>query len=183
MKGISHRPRIARTAYVHPSAVLIGRVVVGSGVFIGPHAVIRADEPGPDGRVQPIVVGDGANVQDGVVIHALGGTGVRIGPRASISHAAVVHGPCKIGSGCFIGFNAVVFNAVLGDGVIVMHLALVEGVRVPAGHMVPPATVLCSKEAVRGLRRATPEAVGFARRVWRTNIGLAKRALERGQRK
>ena len=71
-------PTIASTAFVHPTATLIGRVSVNGRAFVGPHAVLRADEPGADGTVQPIVVGEEANVQDCVVVHALGGTEVKI---------------------------------------------------------------------------------------------------------
>ena len=48
-------PRIAPTAFVHPTATVLGNVSVEARAFIGPYAVLRADEPGPDGSVQPIV--------------------------------------------------------------------------------------------------------------------------------
>ena len=98
----------------------MGKVIIKSRVFVGPFAVIRADEPGPDGTVQPIVIGEDSNVQDRAVIHALGGTGVSIGPCSSIAHGAIVHGPCDIGRRCFVGFNSVIFRATLGDGALVM---------------------------------------------------------------
>lgn len=109
-------PVVSETAFVRETATLVGNVVVEGNVFIGPNAVLRPDESGSDGTVQPIVVCEGANVQDCVVIHALGGTGVRIGPGSSIAHAAIIHGPRKIGEGCFVGFNSAVFRATLGDG-------------------------------------------------------------------
>jgi len=172
-------PTIAPTAFVHPTATLIGRVVVGDGVFVGPQAVLRADEPGVDGVVWPVVVGEQANVQDGAVVHALAGTGVTIGPRASVAHGAVVHGPCRIGADCFIGFNSVVFNATLGDGVIVMHQALVEGAEIPSGLYVPSMTAVRNEEEVGRLTRVTQEMVAFAEKVSRTNILFAKAALHR----
>ena len=64
--SLGHYPDIARTACVHPTAVLVGRVIVEEGVLIGPQAVVRADEPGPDGTVKPILIGREANIQDGV---------------------------------------------------------------------------------------------------------------------
>ena len=136
-------PRVAPTAYVHPTATLIGRVNIKGKVFVGPHAVLRADEPGPYEMVEPIVVGEGANIQDGVVVHALGGTGVRIGPGTSVAHSAVIHGPCEVGSDCFVGFGSVVFNATLGDGVVVMHRALIEGVTIPSARHVPSGAAVC----------------------------------------
>jgi carbonic anhydrase/acetyltransferase-like protein (isoleucine patch superfamily) len=101
-------PQVEATAYVHPTAVVIGNVPIGPGVSVGPHAVLRADEPDPNGTVAPIIIGSEANIQDGVVLHALGGTGVDIGPGTSVAHGAFIHGPCETGSGCIIGFNSVV---------------------------------------------------------------------------
>ena len=167
-------PWVAETAYVHPTATLIGNVVVEGKVFIGPNAVIRADEPADDGTVAPIIVGEEANVQDGVVIHALGGTSVRIGRRSSIAHAAVIHGPCEIGADCFVGFNSVVYMATLGDGVIVMHQSLVEGVTIPAGLHVPSMTGVRGDEDLSKLAPATPDVVAFAKKVCQTNVFLAK---------
>ena len=172
-------PKIALTAFVHPTATLMGRVSIEDRAFVGPHAVLRADEPGPDGTVQPIIVGEEANVQDCVVVHALGGTGVKIGPRSSVSHAAVIHGPCQIGADCFIGFNSVVFKAVLGDGVVVMHHAVVEGVTIPPGLLVPSMTAVRCEQDVQRLARTPPDVVAFARKVSQTNTSLAKAALNR----
>ncbi len=66
-------PKVAPSACVHPNAVLIGNVEVHGKVFLGPQAVIRADEPDAGGAVAPIIVGEGSNVQDCAVIHALAG--------------------------------------------------------------------------------------------------------------
>jgi len=172
-------PAIAPTAvFVHHTATLIGNVSIEGGCFIGPHAVLRADEPGPDGTVEPIIVGEGTNVQDCVVIHALGGTAVKIGPRSSIAHAAIIHGPCEIGADCFVGFGAVVFKATLGNGVIVMHRALVEDTAIPSGLCVPSMTVVNSQQHVCNLAPATPEMVSFSKEVVQTNKFLAEAGLK-----
>lgn len=177
--SFGHCPEVAHTAYVHPTAVLIGHVIVAEGVLIGPQAVVRADEPGPKGTIEPIVIGRQANIQDGAIIHALGGTGVAIGPRTSIAHGAVVHGPCKIGMNCFVGFNSVVFRSTLDDGVIVMHQSLVEGVVVSGGLLVPSSTSVRDHEDVVCLSQALPEVIAFVRKVADTNALLAKDALLR----
>ncbi|MHB8974256.1 MAG: LbetaH domain-containing protein [Pirellulaceae bacterium] len=174
-----HRPEVAPTAYVHPAATVIGRVRVGDHAFVGPHAVIRADEAGPDGTIEPIDIGECANVQDCAVIHALGGTGVTIGQGTSIAHAAVIHGPCKIGGGCFIGFNSVVFRATLRDGVVVMHQALVEGVVVPEGLLVPSMTAVHCEADVRRLMCVTADVVAFVARVSHANVCLTQAAVKR----
>ncbi|HYW81459.1 MAG TPA: hypothetical protein VE890_17875, partial [Thermoguttaceae bacterium] len=172
-------PRVSPTAFVHPTATVIGRVIIEDGVYVGPQAVLRADEPGEDGLVWPVIVAEQANVQDGAIVHALGGTGVTIGLRSSIAHAAVIHGPCEIGDDCFVGFNSVVFDATLGDGVVVMHHALVEGVDVPDGLHVPSMTAVCDEHEVRRLSPRTPEMIAFAAKVAQTNIRFAKDGLRR----
>jgi carbonic anhydrase/acetyltransferase-like protein (isoleucine patch superfamily) len=171
------RPRIDATAYVHPSAVLIGNVRIGPKVHVGPCAIIRADEPAPNGTVELIDIGAEVSVQDGVVLHALAGTRVTIGPRTSLAHGAVVHGPCTVGRGCFIGFNSVAFCCTLGDDVVVMHGALIEGV--PHGLCVPSMATVCRQRDVSRLRLASPEALAFVARVCVTNIGLAQAALSK----
>ncbi|HLA85950.1 MAG TPA: hypothetical protein VJL29_14255 [Thermoguttaceae bacterium] len=168
-----HFPEIAPTARIHSTAVVIGRVRIGRRVFIGPHAVIRADETSTEGTVEPIVIGEKSNVQDCAVIHALGGTGVTIGPRTSIAHAAVIHGPCKIGARCFVGFHSVVFHASLGDGVVVMHQALVEGAAIGEGLYVPSTTAVRCIEDVSQLGPTTPEVVAFTEKVITANLLLA----------
>lgn len=173
------RPKIAATAYVHQTAVLIGNVEIGERVYIGPNAVIRADEPGPDGTVGAIILREESNIQDGVVIHALGGTGVEIGPRSSLAHTAVVHGPCRIGADTFVGFGSVIFNASLADSVIVMHRALVEDVTVHGGLFVPPMATVRSDEALERLDPAPPDMEAFALKVQQTNVFLAEAALKR----
>lgn len=178
---VGHYPEVAPTAYVHPTAVLIGHVIVEQGVFIGPQAVVRADEPGPDGTIEPIVIARQANIQDGVIVHALGGAGVTIGSCTSIAHGAVVHGPCEIGENCFVGFLSVIFRARLQDDVIVLHRALVENVEITRGKLVPSAGLVQSEFDVRNLAHAPAEIAAFSQNVSRTNVWLAQSGLRRHQ--
>jgi len=173
--GEDEHPEVEEDAWIHPSAALVGNVRVGAGAYVGPHASLRADERGPEGDIAPIVVEPEANVQDGVVLHALGGTSVVISKGASVAHGAVVHGPCRVGPGCFVGFNSVVYDAELGDHVVIMHGALVEGTSIPDGLYVPSMTAVRCEEDVRALEKASESALGFADSVCRTNIGLAER--------
>jgi carbonic anhydrase/acetyltransferase-like protein (isoleucine patch superfamily) len=167
-------PEVDATAYVDPSAQVIGRVRIGPRVFIGPCAVIRADEADASGRVQPIEIGAECNVQDGVIIHALGGTRVTIGSRTSLAHGCIIHGPCSVGEGCFIGFRAVVFDADLGDGVFVGTGAVVEAVTLASGALVPSAVSILSPEGVAGLAKTGPTEQAFMERVIAANLGLVE---------
>jgi len=97
-------PEIDNTAYTDPSATVIGNIKIGKNVFVGPQAVLRADEPD-----SLIIIEDNCNIQDKVVIHAMKDTPVLIESNTSLAHGCIIHGPCKIGRNCFIGFGSVVF--------------------------------------------------------------------------
>jgi len=170
-------PKISRSTYVHETALVLGNVRIGKRAFIGPYAVIRADEPGPDGSVQPVVLADGVNVQDGAIIHSLGGSPVTIGKGTSISHGSLVHGPAEVGAHCFIGFKSVVCKSVLGDFIVVMHQALVENVSLPRRASVPAHACLTRQEDAAGLARVTPALAAFSRKVSTMNQWLAQANL------
>ncbi|TVZ02132.1 phenylacetic acid degradation protein PaaY [Trebonia kvetii] len=95
-------PVVDPTAFVHPTAVLIGDVVIGAGCYIGPGASLRGDM----GR---ITVAAGANVQDGCVLHCFPGRETSVGPSGHIGHRATLHG-CQIGHGALIGIGATVMD-------------------------------------------------------------------------
>lgn len=67
-------PEVHPTAYIDAAAQIIGAVHIGAGVFVGPGVVVRADETDAQGKVTSIVIGPECNIQDGVIIHAFGGT-------------------------------------------------------------------------------------------------------------
>ncbi|MFO8113724.1 MAG: DapH/DapD/GlmU-related protein, partial [Desulfosalsimonadaceae bacterium] len=156
------------------SAVVIGNVHIGQKVFVGPNAVIRADEPCSEGKVEAIVIEAEANIQDGVIIHALGGSPVRIGKGSSLAHGSVVHGPCEVGENCFIGFKSVVFKATLGKGVVIQHQSLVEGVSIADGRHVPSMTAVLTEADSQRLHPVSAELAAFADKVRRTNVLLAE---------
>jgi carbonic anhydrase/acetyltransferase-like protein (isoleucine patch superfamily) len=124
-------PEIDHTAFVDPSVQVIGNVWIGHRVYVGPNAVIRADEADLTGQVRPVVIEAQCNVQDGAIIHAMGGTSVTVGPGTCMAHGCMVHGPCVIGEGCFLGFRCVVFRATIEDAVWVGIGAIVLGVSIP----------------------------------------------------
>lgn len=135
-------PEIHPLALIDPSAQIIGRVILKENVFVGPLAVIRADERGPDGTVSPITIEKEVNVQDGVIIHTASGTEVILGAKTTVAHGATVHGPCKIGVGCFLAMRSVLYHVDLEDhvwvgmGAQVMRTALSSHTYVPAGSVI-----------------------------------------------
>ena len=156
-------PDIDLTAYVHPLAAVIGNVHLGLKVMVAPAASVRGDEG------QPIWIGDYANVQDCVVIHALETHvegmlvretvveedgkfyGVYIGDRVSLAHQCQVHGPAKIGSDTFIGMQAMVFKAAIGSNCVIEPKSLVMGVTIPDGRYVPAGSTITHQEAADNL--------------------------------
>jgi len=167
-------PKVHETAFVDPTAILCGKVIVEENVFIGPYAVIRADEVNDEGGMEPIVIGAGSNIQDGVVIHCKAGGGVFIGRNTSIAHRSIVHGPCTVGDNVFIGFNSVMFNCLIGSNSVVRHNSVVEGCEVPAGFYIPSTTDVHSDEDLSRIGRVTPDQQGFSESVTQANLELVK---------
>ncbi len=169
-----HVPVVAESAFVDPTAILCGKIVVGENVFIGPYAVIRADEVDAAGDMEPVVIGANSNIQDGVVIHCKAGGGVVIGESTSIAHRSIVHGPCRVGDGVFIGFNSVLFNCSVGDGSVIRHNSVVEGCAVPPGFYIPSTSNIHSDAELAKIERVTPDAADFSESVTQANLELVR---------
>ncbi|WP_114416910.1 phenylacetic acid degradation protein PaaY [Marinospirillum perlucidum] len=113
------RPVIHPTAYVHPTAVLIGDVHIGPRCYVGPAVSLRGDF----GR---IVIKEGANVQDTCVMHAFPGMDAIVEKDGHIGHGAILHG-CVIEEDALVGMNAVVMDgARIGPRSIVAATAFVK---------------------------------------------------------
>lgn len=169
-----HVPVVHETAFVDPTAILCGKVVVNENVFIGPYAVIRADEVDEHGEMEAIVIGADSNIQDGVVIHCKAGGGVNIGRGSSIAHRSIVHGPCTVGDNVFIGFNSVLFNCVVGSHSVIRHNSVVEGCEVPAGFYIPSTSNIHSDAELAKIERVSADQAGFSESVAQANQELVK---------
>ncbi|WAH56166.1 phenylacetic acid degradation protein PaaY [Pseudomonas silvicola] len=112
-------PVVDPTAYVHPTAVLIGDVIIGAHCYVGPLASLRGDF----GR---IILEEGANVQDTCVMHGFPDSDTVVERNGHIGHGAVLHG-CRIGADALVGMNAVVMdNARIGARSLVGATAFVK---------------------------------------------------------
>lgn len=134
-------PVVHPSAYVHPTAILVGDVIVGSGCYVGPAAVLRGDF----GR---IVLEQGANLQDTCVMHGFPGADTVVEQDGHIGHGAVLHS-CRVQRNAMVGINAVVMDhAIVGEESIVAALAFVK-----AGMVIPPRSLAAGVPArvVRGL--------------------------------
>ena len=147
------------SAYIHPNAVVIGDVTMGSRVSVWPTAVIRADSA-------PITIGADTNVQDGAVLHVDAGLPLTIGSRVSIGHRAVLHG-ATVEDDCLIAIGAILLNGVVvGAGSLVGAGAVCrEGMRIP------PRSVVLGVPA-RVAREATSEITDRIRRTMESYLSL-----------
>ena len=122
-------PRIATTAYIAPSADVIGDVEIGESSSVWFQCVLRGD-------IEPIRIGANSNIQDGTVVHTRKGAPVVVGDWVTVGHRVVLHG-CTVENHCLIGMGAVVLNHVhVGEGSIVAAGAVVAEKTV-----IPPRTL------------------------------------------
>jgi phenylacetic acid degradation protein len=137
-------PVVDPTAYVHPTAVLIGDVVVGPRCYVRPCASLRGD-------FGPIVMEEGANLQDHCTMHGFPGDVTRVGVNGHVGHGAILHG-CTVGANALVGMNAVVMDeAVVGERAFIAASSFV-----PAGMRIPDATLAAGIPAK--VRRALTDA-------------------------
>jgi len=165
-------PKIDPAAFVDPSAQILGNVHIGPDVYVGPLSVIRADEPGPDGKVHPVIIEGGSYVQDGVIIHAREGTEVRIGSGTNLAHGVIIHGPCVIGEGCFLALRVTVYNSTLEEAVWVGVGAIIMRATIPSRMMIPAGSVIHSKYDVRNYRLTNEKEIEYQRNVFRASAAL-----------
>ena len=128
-------PVVKPSSFVHPQASVIGDVIIGENVYIGPGAAIRGDW----GR---IIIEDGCNVQENCVIHMFPGTTVYLKRGAHIGHGAIIHGG-TIGENSLVGMNAVVMDDVeIGKESIIGALCFV-----PSKMQIPPRSLVVGNPA------------------------------------
>lgn len=128
-----HLPRIAESAYIDPTALVIGQVEIGADASLWPNVVARGD-------IQSIKIGENTNIQDGSILHvshdsqfAPGGFPLSIGSGVTVGHMVALHG-CVIEDICLIGMGSMVMDgarveagAMLGAGSLVAPGKIIEG--------------------------------------------------------
>ena len=157
-------PVVDPTAYVHPTAVLIGDVIVGPRCYVGPAACLRGDF----GR---ITLREGVNVQDTCVIHGFPETDTIIEADGHIGHGAVIHG-AHIGRNAMVGVNAVIMDrSEIGESAVIGAMAFVA-----EGTVIPPRSLALGIPA-RVKRQLTDEEIAWKRTGTRQYQELAVRSL------
>lgn len=156
------RPVVSPKAYVHPTAVLIGDVIIEDGVYIGPFASLRADF----GRIH---IQKNANVQDSCVIHGFPNSVTLVEEYGHIGHAAILHG-CVIRKNVLVGMNSVILDfAEIGENTIIGANSLVKTKdNIPANVLVmgSPAKVAraLSEKEIEWKSKGTQEYIALTAR-------------------
>ena len=163
------RPRIDSTAFVHPEATVMGDVAIGAGCYIGPGARLRGDW----GR---IVIGDGSNVQEDVVIHVRVNDGAYLGEASHVSHSAVIHN-CRLDRHVFVGIGAIILDrAEIGaECVIAAGAVVLTGTKAPPGKLLIGVPAKVVGDVSEELRRECREGT----RLYQTIPDWYRRALKR----
>lgn len=138
-------PKVAASAYIDPSAQVIGNVFVGERASVWMNATIRGD-------VASIYIGEDSNVQDNCVLHGeLDKHEVVLGNRVTVGHSVVLHG-CNVGDDVLVGIGSIVLNgARIGRGSIIA-----AGTLIPEGMEVPENSVVMGSPG-KVCRQVTPE--------------------------
>ena len=127
-------PTLGDEVFIHPSAVVIGRVRLGARVSVWPNVTIRGDEG-------DVVIGDDTNIQDGSTVHMTGGLShSMIGARVTVGHMCLLHG-CRVGDDCLIGMGSMLLdNCVVGEGSFIAAGTLITG-----GKEIPPGSFVMGR--------------------------------------
>ena len=157
-------PVVSPDAYVHPTAVIIGDVVIEAGVYIGPLASLRADFGG-------IRIKKNANIQDNCIIHGFPNHVVVVEEYGHIGHAAILHG-CIVRKNALVGMNSVILDlAEVGENSIIGANSTVKA------KMVIPSNVMALGSPAKVIRALTEKELAWKVHGTRQYIDLAKRAL------
>jgi carbonic anhydrase/acetyltransferase-like protein (isoleucine patch superfamily) len=137
--------------WIAPTAVVIGKVRLGQNASVWWQSVLRGDN-------EPIIVGDGSNVQDGCVLHTDPGYPLVIGAGVTVGHLVMLHG-CTIGDGSLIGIGAVILNgATIGRNCLIGAKALI-----PEGKSIPDNSLVLGAPG-KVVREVTAEHIALMRR-------------------
>ena len=154
--------------WVAPDANVIGKVDIGSAVGIWFGVTLR-------GHNEWLIIGEGTNVQENVVMHTDMGYPLTIGRNCTIGHKAMLHG-CTLGDNCLIGMGATVLNgAVIGDNCLIGAGALItEGKVIPEGSLVMGAP----GKMVRQLDQAARKRLVLAAEGYQANMRRFRNGLK-----
>lgn len=163
------KPTVDHSSYIHHFASVIGSVSIGENVYVGPFSSLRGDEG------LRIHIGNGTNVQDGVVLHGLKNYeyqgvlanhstfkenqpySIYIGDQVTLAPQCQVHGPARIDNKVFIGMQCLVFDSYVEENVVLEPASKVIGVKVPRNRYVTAGKVVTSQDEADQLPKITSQ--------------------------
>lgn len=153
--------RLLNGAFIHPTALVNGDVVLGEGVSLWPYAVVRGD-------IAPIRIGARTNLQDGVIVHTDYGVPIVVEEDVVVGHRAVLHG-VRVGKGCLIGMGAMLLSqSDIGEECIIG-----AGAVVTEGKKIPPRSLVLGMPG-KVIRAITDEEVANIRTICARYHNLAR---------
>ena len=158
-------PTIHPSAFVAPTAAVLGEVTLEAQSSVWYQAVLRAD-------LAPIVIGAQSNVQDGTIVHVDTGIPCMVGKRVGVGHRVILHG-CTVEDDSLIGMGAVLLNRVrIGTGSVVA-----AGAVIPEGMVVPPRSLVMGVPG-RIVRPVDGELTQRIAATWARYVELAREHRE-----
>lgn len=158
-------PVVSNDTFIHPSASIIGDVIISKNCYIGPNASLRGDF----GR---IFISEGSNVQDSCTLHSFPGKDVIIGKNGHIGHGAIIHG-CELEENVLVGMNSVIMDGVtIGKDSFVAAMSFIKA-----------DTVFAKKKLIAGIPAKIIKELTDMQIKWKTEgtkeyQDLTKRCLE-----
>jgi len=155
------RPKIDPSAYIAPTATIVGNVTIGKDSSVWFNCVVRGD-------ADTIIIGEETNIQDLTMVHADQGKPTIVGNKVTVGHHCVLHG-CIIEDNCLIGMGSIILNgAKIGRGSVVA-----------AGAVVTEDTVVPSSSLIAGIpgkvkRTFEENSMGMGKLGARAYMELAK---------
>jgi len=159
---VIHKPKIDPTAFIAPSAVVMGDVTLGPRSSVWYQAVLRGD-------MAPIVIGEATNIQDATIVHVDEGKPALIGAHVGVGHRVILHA-CVVEDECLIGMGSILLNDVrVGRGSVIA-----AGAVVPEGMEVPPGSLVMGMPA-RVTRKVDDTLRARIRGTWEHYVAEAER--------
>jgi len=145
--------KIHPTAFIAPTAAVMGDVTVGGNASLWYHTVVRGD-------MAPIIIGSDSNIQDGTIVHVDEEVPCTVGQRVAVGHRVILHG-CTVADDCLIGMGSVLLNGVtVGAGSVIA-----AGAVIPEGMQIPPKSLVMGVPG-RIIRAVDPALAERVKATW-----------------
>jgi carbonic anhydrase/acetyltransferase-like protein (isoleucine patch superfamily) len=151
-------PSVHASAFVAPTACIVGEVIVKEEASIWFHTVIRGD-------INSVTIGQATNIQDGCLLHVTNAHPLNVGERVTVGHGAILHG-ATIESDCLIGMGSIILDGAL----IGAHSVIAAGSIVAPGSQIPPGSLVMGVPG-KVVREATSKDREMIDRGWQNYVG------------